>query len=258
MKEQKQDTIRRAVRESYASVATAGAARHLKPSQESCCGGTTADTAALVLGYGEEEVRAVPEGANMGLGCGNPTAIGELLPGETVIDFGSGGGIDCFLASRAVGPEGMVIGVDMTQDMIDLARSNAEKLGVSNAEFHLTEMESTPLPDETADVIISNCVINLSPDKDAVFKEAFRLLKPGGRIYISDMLLVKDLPQEAKEDMKNWVSCLGGAEPKDVYLGRMTDSGFRDIEIMADVPYGDGETWASYAHSMNIKAAKPA
>ncbi len=119
-------------------------------------------------------------------------------------------------------------------------------------------MESTPLPDGTADVIISNCVINLSPDKDAVFEEAFRLLKPGGRIYISDMLLVKELPQEAKEDMKNWVSCLGGAEPREVYLGRMTDAGFKDVEIMADVPWEGGDSWASYAHSMNIKAGKPA
>ena len=249
MAERTDDSIREIVRERYADVAR---------NASSCCGDDGECGAATDL-YSLQEIDGLPDEAVMAsAGCGNPTAIGELLPGETVIDFGSGGGIDCFLASRAVGPEGRVIGVDMTQDMIDLARSNAEKLGVSNAEFHLTEMESTPLPDETADVIISNCVINLSPDKNAVFKEAFRLLKPGGRIYISDMLLVKELPQEAKEDMKNWVSCLGGAEPKDVYLGRMTDSGFRDIEIMADVPYGDGKTWASYAHSMNIQAGKPA
>ena len=248
MAEQTNDSIREIVRERYADVARNASA---------CC---TSDECGPVTDiYSLQEIDGLPDEAVMAsAGCGNPTAIGELLPGETVIDFGSGGGIDCFLASRAVGPEGRVIGVDMTQDMIDLARSNAEKLGVSNAEFHLTEMERTPLPDDTADVIISNCVINLSPDKDAVFKEAFRLLKPGGRIYISDMLLVKELPQEAKEDMKNWVSCLGGAEPKEVYLERMKDAGFKDVEVVADVPSESGNSWASYAHSMNIKAGKPA
>ena len=141
-------------------------------------------------------------------------------------DFGSGGGIDCFLAAKVVGVEGRVIGVDMTPDMVELARSNAVKLGLSNVEFHLSEMESTPIEDASVDVLISNCVINLAPDKDAVFREAFRILKPGGRVYISDMLLVKELPEAARADMSNWVACLGGAEPVEVYLGRMRGAGF--------------------------------
>ena len=145
----------------------------------------------------------------------------------------------------------------MTPDMVSLARENAIKLGATNVEFHLSEMEHTPIEAESVDVIISNCVINLSPDKDAVFREAFRILKPGGRVYISDLLLVDELPEEAKVDMSNWVSCIGGAEPVDVYLGRMRTAGFERAEITSDTPWGGSDAWASYAHSMNILAHKP-
>ena len=239
--------IRELVKDRYSEVARAA---------NDCCGDSCCGTDTNL--YTLQEVEGLPTEAVMAsAGCGNPTAIGALNAGETVVDFGSGGGIDCFLAARAVGPEGSVIGVDMTPDMVSLARENALKLGVSNVEFHLSEMESTPIEAESVDVIISNCVINLSPDKDAVFREAFRILKPGGRVYISDMLLVKDLPDEAKADMSNWVSCLGGAEPVELYLGRMRTAGFERAEITADTPWEGSDRWASYAHSMNILAHKP-
>lgn len=240
--------VRELVSEHYAEVA--------KNANACCSTDCCAEPSKL---YAIEEIEGLPTEAVMAsAGCGNPTAIGELLPGETVVDFGSGGGIDCFIAAKAVGPEGKVIGVDMTQDMIDLARSNAKKLGMSNVEFHLTEMEHTPLADESTDVIISNCVINLAADKGEVFREAFRILKPGGRAYISDMLLVNELPDEAKADKKNWVMCLSGAEPKDVYLGKMRDAGFVDAQILDDKPWSGEESWASDVHSMNIRAYKPA
>ena len=186
------------------------------------------------------------------------THIRVAKPGETVVDFGSGGGIDCFLAAREVGPEGKVIGVDMTPDMVNLARSNAEKLELTNVEFHLTEMDKTPIPDGTADVLISNCVINLAPDKDAVFKEAFRVLSPGGRVFVSDMMPVEELPEQEAADMKNWVECLSGAELKSIYLGRIKSAGFENIEVLSESPVGDSEGWRAKVRSVNIKATKPA
>ena len=240
--------IREIVKERYAEVAR---------SANDCCADSCCGEAETNL-YTLQEVEGLPTEAVMAsAGCGNPTAIGALNAGETVVDFGSGGGIDCFLAARAVGPEGSVIGVDMTPDMVALARENAIKLGATNVEFHLSEMENTPIDADSVDVIISNCVINLSPDKDAVFREAFRILKPGGRVYISDLLLVNELPDEAVADMSNWVSCIGGAEPVDVYLGRMRTAGFERAEITADTPWEGSEQWASYAHSMNVIAHKP-
>ncbi len=245
--------IKEVVRERYAEVARGAS---------SCCGtGGCGQDDALGMAplYASPEVEGLPSEATMAsAGCGNPTAMASLMPGETVVDFGSGGGIDCFLAARAVGPEGRVIGVDMTPDMVELARSNARKLGLSNVEFHLTEMEHTPLPEDTADIIISNCVINLAPDKDAVFKEAFRLLRPGGRIFVSDMLLTAELPQEATSDVNNWVACLSGAEPVETYLGRMRGAGFTDVEISAETPLENSEGWKASVRSMNIKAVKPA
>ena len=238
--------IRELVRERYAEVARGAS---------DCCADSCCDTETNL--YSLQEVEGLPTEAVMAsAGCGNPTAIGALERGETVVDFGSGGGIDCFLAARAVGPEGNVIGVDMTPDMVDLARGNAEKLGASNVTFHLSEMENTPIADASVDVLISNCVINLSPDKDAVFREAFRILKPGGRCYISDLLLVGELPDEAKADMSNWVSCIGGAEPVEVYLGRMRAAGFGEVSVTSDTPWEGDERWGAYAHSMNILARK--
>ena len=221
----------------------------------SCCGDEEAATKNPL--YELEQLDGLPDEALLAsAGCGNPTAIGDLNAGETVVDFGSGGGIDCFIAARAVGEQGRVIGIDMTPDMIDLARRNASNLGVSNVEFHLAEMENTPLESSSVDVIISNCVINLAPDKDAVFREAHRILKPGGRMFISDMVLTAPLPEHATEDAENWVSCLSGAEPQDIYMGRMSDAGLADIEIMDSKPWKGEEEWASRVHSANIKAFK--
>lgn len=246
MEEQKQDTIRRAVRESYASVATTGAALHLKPSEESCCGDTTADKAALVLGYGEEEVRAVPEGANMGLGCGNPTAIASLQPGETVLDLGSGGGFDCFLASVKVGEGGRVIGVDMTPEMIGKARGNTEayreRTGLSNVEFRLGEIEHLPLADASADAVISNCVINLSPDKPQVWREIARVLRPGGRVAVSDLALLQPLPAKVRGMLEALVGCIAGAVTIAETKTLVADAGLTDIVVEPKQAYVEAMT----------------
>ena len=235
------------VRERYAEVAKAAGG---------CCADDICGTPTQLYDY--DQIEGLPEEALLAsAGCGNPTAIEDLRPGDTVVDFGSGGGIDCFIAARAVGEQGRVIGVDMTPDMVDLARRNAKSLGMNNVEFHLTEMESTPIAADSADVIISNCVINLAPDKDAVFREAYRILKPGGRVFISDMLLTAPLPDHAAADTRNWVACLSGAEPQEIYLGRMRSAGFERMEIMDDKPWQGEEEWASRVHSMNIKAYKP-
>jgi SAM-dependent methyltransferase len=209
--------------------------------------------------YSAGETEGLPvEALAASAGCGNPTALASLRPGETVIDFGSGGGIDCFLAARAVGDQGRVIGIDMTEDMIELARSNAGKVGLSNTEFFHAEMERTPIADDTGDILISNCVINLAPDKDAVFREAFRVLKPGGRLAVSDMVLVDVLPEEQTADTANWVACLAGAELKEVYLGRIADAGFADVEVVSETHLENRDGWRANVRSMNIKATKPA
>lgn len=240
--------VKALVRERYAEVAKAAGG---------CCADDVCGAPAQF--YDSEQIDGLPSEALLAsAGCGNPTAIDDLKPGDTVVDFGSGGGIDCFIAAKAVGEQGQVIGVDMTSDMVDLARRNATSLGVTNVTFHLTEMESTPIAADSVDVIISNCVINLAPDKDAVFREAYRILKPGGRMFISDMLLTAPLPDYALADMSNWVACLSGTEPQDVYLGRMRRAGFERMEIVDDKPWQGEQEWASRVHSMNIKAYKPA
>ncbi len=240
--------VKALVRERYAEVANAAGG---------CCADDSCGTSTQL--YDDEQVEGLPSEALMAsAGCGNPTAIDDLRPGDTVVDFGSGGGIDCFIAAKAVGEQGHVIGVDMTPDMVDLARRNAASLGMTNVTFHLTEMESTPVAGDSVDVIISNCVINLAPDKDAVFREAYRILKPGGRMFISDMLLTAPLPAHATADARNWVACLSGAEPQEVYLDRMRQAGFERMEIVDDKPWQGEQEWASRVHSMNIKAYKPA
>jgi SAM-dependent methyltransferase len=243
------EQLKEVVRENYAKVAQGAA---------SCCDADSACCGSNDL-YDVEQIKGLPVEAVMAsAGCGNPTAIGSLEPGETVVDFGSGGGIDCFIAAKQVGPQGRVIGVDMTPDMVELARSNARKLEMSNVEFHLTEMENTPIESDSVDVIISNCVINLAPDKDAVFKEAYRILKPGGRMFISDMVLIDKIPANAIIDVKEWVACLAGAELKDVYLGKMKNAGLTNIEITAENPYQIKEGWQASVRSLNIRAFKPA
>lgn len=229
----KNDEIRSAVRENYGKVAAAGSSG-CGCSPSSCCGTPGSVTAAdmsLALGYSGEEVAAVPEGANMGLGCGNPQAIASLQPGETVLDLGSGGGFDCFLAARAIGDEGQVIGVDMTPDMITTSRRNAEKSGFRNVEFRLGELENLPVADGIVDVIISNCVINLSPEKQRVFNESFRVLKPGGRLAISDIAATAEMPDALKKDMRLYTGCVSGASLILELESMLRQAGFENIRI---------------------------
>lgn len=191
------------------------------------------------IGYDEEQLDAVPEGANLGLGCGNPTAIDALRPGETVLDLGSGAGMDAFLAARQVGPEGRVIGVDMTDAMLEKARENARKTGASNVEFRKGEIESLPVEDESVDAIISNCVINLSPEKHRVFREAFRVLRPGGRMMISDLVLERPLPPEIISSVDAYLGCVGGASLRTEYLETIGKAGFREVRVERETRFAD-------------------
>lgn len=227
------DEIRRAVRERYGEIATAGGAG-CGGATSSCCGGGDVSTIAessAVLGYSGDEIGTVPEGADMGLGCGNPQAIASLKPGETVLDLGSGGGFDCFLAAPKVGDTGRVIGVDMTPDMVSKARANAAKAGFTNVEFRLGEIEYLPVADNTIDIIISNCVINLSPEKEQVFKEAFRILKPGGRLAIWDTVATAELPEEVRKDLDLYTGCMAGASLVEELETMLRAAGFTDIKI---------------------------
>lgn len=227
----KEDT-KKIVREGYAKVAT---------QNSSCCGpvsscGTSdASSVSKKIGYTDEELNAVPEGANLGLGCGNPVAIASLKERETVLDLGSGPGFDCFLAADKVGEGGKVIGIDMTPEMIEKARANAAKGNYSNVEFRLGEIENMPVADNSVDVVISNCVINLSPDKESVFKETFRVLKPGGRILVSDVVLSKELPDFLKNSSEAYVGCISGAVLKDKYLETIKNAGFKEVEIVDEI-----------------------
>ena len=226
-----EDAVRGAVRDRYAEVAKAGSS--YCGTGGSCCGNSSAapDEISARLGYSEEELAFAPEGANLGLGCGNPQAIADLKPGEVVVDLGSGAGFDCFLAARGVGPTGRVIGVDMTPEMVASARENARKAGLDNVEFRLGEIEHLPVADASADVIISNCVINLSPDKPAVFRDAFRVLKPGGRLAVSDVVATAELPESWKDDMRLLSACISGAVDIDTLSRMLGDAGFVDIDI---------------------------
>ena len=249
MNKKADDKIKEAVRQAYGGIArqhspTPGAssccgARQesscCRPSQTSSCCGTADPTAASAATlYPAAEIADLPDSVTaISLGCGNPTAIAELKPGQVVLDLGSGGGIDCFLAARKVGPQGRVIGLDMTPDMIKLAQRNAKKIGAWNVEFRLGEMEDMPLPDHSVDVIISNCVINLSPDKDAVFAEAFRVLRPGGWMAISDIVLYGELPQPVRDRLDLWASCVAGALQEPEYLAKMRAAGFEGVEVLS-------------------------
>lgn len=198
-----------------------------------CCSNTESETKDLStsIGYSTEEQEYGPEGADLGLGCGNPQAIASLKPGETVLDLGSGAGFDCFLAARVVGPEGQVIGVDMTPEMLTRARQNAEKSEIKNIDFRLGEIENLPVADNSVDVVISNCVINLSPDKERVFSEAYRVLKKGGRLSISDIVAIKELPDEIKDDMQLYSSCISGASLAGDIEKILMGTGFHEIRI---------------------------
>lgn len=234
--EVKKDEIKKVVREGYAKRAKQESSCCAPVS--SCCGSTDLTySISKKLGYTDEELKSVPEGANLGLGCGNPVALASLKEGETVLDLGSGAGFDCFLAAHRVGEKGKVIGVDMTPEMLEKARENAMKGGYKNIEFRLGEIENLPVGDNSVDVIISNCVINLSPDKARVFEEAFRVLKPGGRLMISDMVLLKELPDSVKNSIEAYISCVSGASMKNDYIDLIKSAGFQDVTIIDETTF---------------------
>jgi len=225
------EVIKKAVREGYAKIAKKE--RSCCAPVGSCCGSADfVEDISKKVGYTDEELKSVPEGANLGLGCGNPIALASLRIGETVMDLGSGAGFDSFLAALRVGRTGRVIGVDMTPEMIDKARENAQKGGYVNVEFRLGEIENLPAADNSVDVVVSNCVINLSPDKERVFKEAYRVLRPGGRLMVSDIVLLKELPEFIKNSIDAYIGCLSGAVMKAEYIKTIQEAGFQDVEIL--------------------------
>ncbi|HWO88105.1 MAG TPA: arsenite methyltransferase [Gemmatimonadales bacterium] len=251
--------VRTTVRSKYAQVASAGT---------SCGCGPAARAAEIAteIGYSAEELRSVPEGSNLGLGCGAPLRHAALAPGEVVLDLGSGAGMDAFLAVREVGPEGRVIGVDMTPDMIEKARANAVQAGAPNVEFRLGEIEHLPVADSSVDVVISNCVVNLSPDKPQVFREAYRALRSGGRLVISDIVVTGELPDESRASVEAYVGCVAGALKKEEYLDAIRLAGFEAVEVVEERSYGTsevfgGEEWLRQAAgaiaSIKVRAVKP-
>lgn len=269
MNQKQADEIRQNVRNSYSEVAQASENGDCCGEQSSCCG-VSSDAAinTLVstrLGYSETDLDSVPQGADMGLGCGNPRAIASIRPGETVLDLGSGGGFDCFLAAAETGDNGHVIGVDMTPAMISKARVNADRGHYSHVEFRLGEIENLPVANDSVDVIISNCVINLSPDKNRVFSEAFRVLRPGGRLAISDVIASAELPQSVRDDLQLYSGCMAGAAYIDELVQMLADSGFTDIRIAPKdeskefiKDWAPGRGVEEYVVSATIEAVKPA
>lgn len=270
--------IKKVVREGYARIATQGDSCCVP--FDSCCGSPDlAEDISKKIGYTEKELKSVPEGSNLGLGCGNPIALASLKEGETVLDLGAGAGFDCFLAANKVGQKGKVIGVDMTPEMVEKARENMEKGGYENVEFRLGEIENLPVADNSVDAIISNCVINLAPDKRKVFMEAFRVIKPGGRLMVSDIVLLKDLPEEIKNSIEAYVGCVSGAILKDEYIKAIKEAGFQDVEVIHEtsfpiksitndptandfiekfnIPVGKVEEMVSSVQSIKVSAAKP-
>lgn len=250
-----EDQIRNSVRETYGSIAKAG----------SCCGPAAicGSVDPLRLGYSADELARSPAGAEMGLGCGNPLAIASIKPGEVVVDLGSGGGFDCFLAAEKTGAAGRVIGIDMTPEMISRARSNASKSERKNVEFRLGEIEYLPVGDNTVDVIISNCVINLSPDKPQVLREAYRILKPGGRLAISDTLATEAIPEELRKDLAAYAGCVAGAVHQEEMEAMLSAAGFREVRIELREQSRDfinewlpGKNAGKYVVSATIEAVK--
>ena len=251
------DEVRQAVRQLYSRSAEAGCCG------TTCCSGSSPELSQQ-MGYSQEEMQAVPEGANLGLGCGNPQAIAALQPGEVVLDLGSGAGFDCFLAARQVGESGRIIGVDMTPEMLAKARTNAITGGYRNVEFRLGEIEHLPVADNSIDVILSNCVINLSPDKQQVFAEAFRVLKPGGRLAISDVVATAELPEHIRHDLALYAGCIAGASSIDALASMLQAIGFAHIQISPKdesksliSQWDNDASLAEYIMSATIVAVKP-
>jgi SAM-dependent methyltransferase len=257
-------SVEQAVRDRYTQVAARGAAASSSCSKsvgDACCGDENASTATVAEALYETEDLEVltPEAAAASAGCGNPIGLADAKPGETILDLGSGGGIDCFLAAQRVGETGQVIGIDMTHAMIDLARRNAAKLQTGNVVFKLGKIEAIPQQDATVDLVISNCVIALSPDKDRVFDEIYRILKNGGRFVVSDMVVDQELPDEVRASAEEWVACVGGADLLSRYLARMEYSGFQDIQILANTPVrprSDGSDWEESVRSVTVRGRK--
>lgn len=272
-----EDKNKKVVRQKYGQIAR---------TQTSCCGSSRASKGPLIQrpidadtisvnlgGYNEHDLLSVPEGANLGLGCGNPTALASLQKGDIVLDLGAGAGFDCFLAAKKVGSTGFVIGVDMTPDMVDRARDNARRDGIKNVEFRLGEIEHLPVADNCVDVIISNCVINLTPNKAQVYREAFRVLKPGGRVMVSDMVTLKPLPTFVMESLEAYVGCVAGASLKADYLEIIASAGFEDVQVLKEsgfpvemaqqfpqatsIPVEELEDIASSIVSITVGAVKP-
>ncbi len=260
MNHKNHDAIRQSVRDSYSQIAE-------HDEQSGCCSGPSAcgcSGGSGELGYSGNEMASVPEGADLGLGCGNPQVIASLKSGEQVLDLGSGGGFDCFLAAQSVGNDGHVIGIDMTPSMISKARANAEKVDYSNVEFRLGEIEHLPVADQSIDVIISNCVINLSPNKQQVFNDAFRVLKPGGRLAISDIVASTELPEHIKSDLQLYSGCMAGASLIDELQQMLNKAGFEAIEITPKdeskhfiKDWAPGHKIEDFVTSANIQAIKP-
>lgn len=226
------ENIRERVRERYGRIAT---------EEESGCGcgcePAGASMTSREVGYTKEELEAIPGDADLGVGCGNPLALAEVKDGDTVLDLGSGAGIDCFLASKRVGPSGRVIGIDMTDEMLDRARRNAETGGYGNVEFRKGHIEDLPVEADSVDLIVSNCVINLSPDKSKVFSEALRVLRPGGRLAVSDIVLTQPLPESIRKSVEAYLGCVAGASLKDDYLATIRDAGFEQVEVVGETAY---------------------
>ena len=257
------EQILTAVRDRYGSVAR-NEGSGCGCSSSCCSASSSAEAKSRDLGYSEAELASAPEGANLGLGCGNPQAIASLKTGETVLDLGSGGGFDCFLAARAVGPTGKVIGVDMTADMISLARKNAAKSGHANVEFRLGEIEHLPVENASVDVIISNCVVNLSPDKSQVFRESFRVLRSGGRLAISDVVASAAIPEDVARDIAAYSACVAGASTVEEVTRLLTEAGFADVRVQPkDESRSFIKDWSAeyrvedFALSATIQAVKP-
>jgi SAM-dependent methyltransferase len=259
------DAVRAAVRETYSQIAGGDSGGCCSPSASSCCDTSSPDQLdSTLIGYSDDDLAAVPHGANLGLGCGNPGAIAAMKPGETVLDLGSGAGFDAFLAAPVVGPSGRVIGVDMTPAMVSTARANAEKGGYGNVEFRLGEIEHLPIADGTIDVIISNCVINLSPDKSAVFADAYRVLRPGGRLAISDVVATADVPDEIRNDLSLYSGCMAGASLISELRTMLLDAGFENVIIAPKdeskpfiEQWAPGRSITDYVVSATIEAVRP-